>query len=179
MPQALSTGINLDKAVADIEGLESNFDALRGILQQEIDSAVEETAKEFRDEVKKQIIASEIDSDTGELLNSWVVRPKGLARYEVRSTADHAIYLELGTRPHTITGNPFLVFEPEPGTLDQYPDKFIRGDGLVQIHGVNHPGNEAYGYFQDAFDQRSWKTTLNNHIRRARDRAIEKAGFDI
>lgn len=176
MPGALNTTVNADEVISELDATVAQYEELRGLIQQKMDEAVEKTAKDFRDEVQTQLEKSDIDVDTGELLNSWVVRPKGLARYEVRSTADHAVYLELGTRPHEITGSP-LIFEPEPGTLQNYPDEVITDDGWVEIRKVQHPGNEAYGYFQNAYDSKSWRTSLNNRLRKALDEAIEEAGL--
>jgi hypothetical protein len=177
MAGAIEAGIDLKKATKDLDRNQSKLESLKGILQQKVDTAVRETAEEFRDEVQNQIKASEIDSDTGELLNSWRVIPKGIARYQVRSTVDYAVFLELGTSEHEIRGHPSLVFQPEPGTYGEYPDDAKRGDGWVQMRTVNHPGNEAYQYFEAAENSRSWKTTLNNKLRKARDEAIEEAGF--
>lgn len=175
---AIETGIDMPKAMGDLGEVEAKIDTFRGLLQQEVDEAVEETATEFRDAVKDNIRGSRIERDTGELLNSWKVRPKGLARYEVRSTADHAVFLELGTDAHDITGDPLLVFEPEPGTYGEYPPHAQREDGMIGIHEVSHPGNDAYRYFEAAFRSKQWKTTLNNRIRQATIRAKREAGLE-
>lgn len=192
MPKALDAGIDLSQALGDIENLQGDLQILRGRIQQAVDEAVRETAEDFRDEVQTQIKESGIETRTGELMNSWVVRPKGLARYEVRSTADHAIFLELGTRPHTISarGGGWLKFIPDDPS--PYPERnFLQDadgnvtgdfntDGLVVssldpladaapgtyfAKSVEHPGNKAYGYFEAAYDKKSWKTSLNNRIR--------------
>lgn len=175
MPSAIEAGVDLDKAIGDIEDMETDLKVqfLQRVVHA-VDEATRETAEAFRDQVQEEIKKSEIDSDSGgELMNSWVVRPKGQYKYEVRSTADHAVYLEVGTSEHKIRGNP-LVFEPRPGTEDEYPDAVIRDDGLVQITEVDHPGNEEYGYFQDAYNKKSWATTLNNKIRAKINPIIEE-----
>lgn len=203
---ALNTGVNIADAVGDIENLEQDIKlALRGLLQQKVDEAVRKTAEEFRDEVQNQLKLSEIEQDTGELMNSWVIRPKGFAQYEVRSTADHAVYLELGTRPHTISGKGggWLKFIPDNpseyntrefvGNADGSVSGDFFEDGIVQspfdplfdgsspntyfAKSVQHPGNEAYGYFEDAVDSRSWRTSLNNRVLKAVDDALDEVGL--
>jgi len=194
----MNAGVDLSQAIGDIEDFEADLDIFRGRLQQVVDEAVRETAEDFRDEVQNQLKQSDIDSDTGELMNSWRVRPKGLAQYEVRSTADHAVFLELGTQPHTITGNNWLKFIPDDPS--GYPERNfteeggeVKGDfaedGLVVspldplsdadpetyfAKSVQHPGNEAYGYFQDAVDKKSWKSSLNGRIRQKVSKLIEE-----
>lgn len=169
---AFDIGVNASEAVGHIEEFEGDLDGIQGRLQQEMDDAVRETADDFRNEVVDQIRKSEIDRDTGELLNSWKVRPKGTAHYQVRSTADHAIYLEMGTTPHTIEGNPLLYFEPEPGTLDEYPDRYVTEDGMILIDEVDHPGNDEYGYFRDAYRAKDWEDILRRRLEDAADRAL-------
>jgi len=199
MPGGIDLDMNLSEAMGEIEELESDIQILRGKVQQEVDEAVRITAKNFRDEVQTQIKKSDIETRTGELLNSWKVRPKGLAQYEVRSTADHAVFLELGTTPHTITGSDgWLKFIPEDPT--PYPERNFsedndgevtgdfNEDGLVVSHldplsdaeagtyfaqSVQHPGNEAYGYFQNAYDKKPWKIYLNNRIRDRIERVVQ------
>lgn len=176
MAPAFDVGVNISEAVSDIEEIEGDIAVARGRLQQEMDDAVRETADDFRDEVIRQIKASEIERDTGELLNSWRVRPRGTARYEVRSTADHAIFLELGTRGHPIEGNPFLYFEPEPGTIDEYPDRYVTDDGMILIDEVDHPGNDEYEYFRDAYRAKDWKDILRQRLEDAADDAFGDLG---
>lgn len=200
MAAGIDLGINLSEATGEIGDLESDIQILRGKIQQEVDEAVRITAENFRDEVQAQIKKSDIETRTGELLNSWKVRPKGLAQYEVRSTADHAVFLELGTRPHTITGdNRWLKFIPEDPTpypernFSEDADGEVTGDfnedGLVVSHldplsdaesetyfakSVQHPGNEAYGYFQNAYDKKSWKLYLDNRIRSKVEKSVQE-----
>lgn len=201
MPGAINAGINLSEVIGDIEELKGDLQILRGRIQQEVDEAVRLTAEDFRDEVQAQIKQSDIETRTGELMNSWKVRPKGLAQYEVRSTADHAVFLELGTRPHTISGKGggWLKFIPEDPTpypkrnFSEDADGNVTGDfnedGLVVSEldpladaapgtyfakSVQHPGNEAYGYFEAAYDKKSWKTSLNNRIRQRVTKVLEE-----
>lgn len=172
MPKGLNTDVNISEFIGDLEKLENDLEVFKGRLREEMDDAVREIAEEFRDEVKAHIRASRIESDTGELMNSWKVVPKDPAHYQVRSTAGHAVYLELGTRPHEITGNPDLVFEPEPGTLDLYPDSAIMEDGWVRMNRVEHPGNDTYAYFKGAYERRNWQDKLDNKIKRRINRLV-------
>lgn len=172
MPKGLNTDVNIGEFIGDLEKLEGDLKVFKTRLQKEMDDAVKEVAEEFRKEVKKHIRASGIESDTGELMNSWRVVPKDTAHYQVRSTADHAVYLELGTRPHPITGNPDLIFEPEPGTLDLYPDSAIMDDGWVRMNKVEHPGTDTYAYFKGAYERKDWQGKLDNKIEQRVNRLI-------
>lgn len=116
----------MKKAMGDLGEVESKIKTFRRLLRQKVDDAVRKTAEDFIKELKKQIKASGINADSdGELLNSWKVVPKGLAQYQVRSTADHAVFLEVGTRPHTISGKGggWLKFRPSAENLPNYPER--------------------------------------------------------
>jgi hypothetical protein len=51
------------------------------------------------------------------------IRPDGAT---IQPHKDYAVFVEMGTRPHTITGNPWLVF--------------YTANGRVMTHSVSHPG---------------------------------------
>jgi hypothetical protein len=51
---------------------------------------------------------------------------------------DYASFVEGGTRPHEIHGNPYLTFKAKDGTW-------------VTTTMVHHPGTRAYGFMGDAF----------------------------
>lgn len=55
--------------------------------------------------------------------------------------APYAGYLENGTEPHQITGNPWLVSEPNN------PDPL-----LSPQHSVNHPGNQPMPFIRPALE---------------------------
>lgn len=73
--------------------------------------------------------------DTYELRRSIVTQGGGLD-YEIGTNLEYSEYIEDGTSPHTITGNPYLYWEG--------------ADRPVRI--VNHPGNRAYLYMETACD---------------------------
>lgn len=75
--------------------------------------------------------------DTGDLRGSITTEGGGL-EYAVDSNLEYAPYMEFGTSPHIIEGNPLLVWEENGETIYR--------------HRVNHPGNEAYLYLKKAFD---------------------------
>lgn len=173
---AIETSVNIAEVSSDLGENWSKIKAFRSLLRRKVDNAVEETAQEFKDVVIANIKGSRIDEDTGELLNSWKVTPKGIARYQVRSTADHAVYLEVGTSAHEITGNN-LIFQPEEGTFDEYPESAQRDDGYVELESVDHPGNDAYRYFEAATKDRDWQEVMDSKIDQAVDEAFAESGL--
>lgn len=204
----IETGVDMKKAMGDLGEVEYKIRAFQRLLREKVDDAVKSTAEDFLDELKKQIKASGIKTRSGELLNSWKVVPKGLARYQVRSTADHAVFLELGTRPHTISGSGggWLKFRPSAEKLPNYPERNFSEDANGNVTGdflesglivsrldpladggdlgsyvaksVRHPGNKAYRFFDKTIASKSWKTSLNNKIQNAVKKAKAEAGLE-
>jgi hypothetical protein len=62
------------------------------------------------------------------------VRGRWATGYDVTSTAPHSLFVIRGTRPHTITGNPFLSF---------FWPKLGRN---VVFRSVRHPGTKANNF---------------------------------
>ena len=73
--------------------------------------------------------------DTGELRRSIVTEGSGLD-YEIGTNLEYSEYIEDGTSPHIINGNPYLYWEGA-----SHP-----------VRSVNHPGNRAYLYMETAFN---------------------------
>ena len=95
----------------------------------------------------EQDIALTAPIDTGALSRSGEVQTQGDGSGAVATltfTEDYASYLEEGTGPHTITGNPLLAFE--------------WGGQTVIVHSVQHPGStKNVGWFTDrATDDAMW-----------------------
>lgn len=66
---------------------------------------------------------------------------------ELAYTAEHASYLDEGTGPHEITGNPLLAFH--------------WGGQLVIVHSVQHPGSTMHvGWFSNTVTDESWAAEL-------------------
>ena len=84
--------------------------------------AVERTARELA------------PRDTGALGDSIHVTGGGWTYHVQPGMMDYALYMEEGTRPHSIDGHPLLYWE---GALHPVPH-------------VNHPGTEAYKYMEEA-----------------------------
>lgn len=62
----------------------------------------------------------------------------GAAQGILGAFTDYASFVEGGTRPHEIHGNPFLTFKAKDGTW-------------VTTTMVHHPGTKPYGFMGDAF----------------------------
>lgn len=73
--------------------------------------------------------------DTGELRRSITTEGSGLD-YEIGTNLEYSEYIEDGTSPHIINGNPYLYWEGA-----SHP-----------VRSVNHPGNKAYLYMETACD---------------------------
>ena len=73
--------------------------------------------------------------DTGELRRSITTEGSGLD-YEISTNLEYSEYIEDGTSPHIINGNPYLYWEGA-----SHP-----------VRKVNHPGNKAYLYMETACD---------------------------
>ena len=82
--------------------------------------------------------------DTGALSDSIHVTGNNWTFHVQPGTPMYDLYMEEGTRPHTIEGNPWLWWDEL-----EHP-----------VHSVNHPGTPAYKYMEEA---------LNSNI----DRIIE------
>ena len=115
------------KIDVDTSGLNLAIGAISKAVANELDDTahkVERQAKEL------------VPIDTGALRSSISTSGGGLD-YSITASTPYAKYIEDGTRPHIITGNPYL-----------------RWDGQINgpVKSVNHPGNRAYKYMETACD---------------------------
>lgn len=74
------------------------------------------------------------------------------AMFGGRDVQSLALWITSGTRPHTITGNPYLAF---------FWEKVGR---FVIVHSVNHPGTKPNDYMGRMF--RRWRPHAERNIRR-------------
>lgn len=115
------------KIEVDTSGLNFAIGAINKAVAKELDDTahkVERQAKEL------------VPIDTGALRSSISTSGGGLD-YSITANTPYAKYIEDGTRPHVITGNPYLVWDGQ-----------INGP----VKSVNHPGNRAYKYMETACD---------------------------
>lgn len=115
------------KIEVDTSGLNLAIGAINKAVANELDDTahkVERQAKEL------------VPIDTGALRSSISTSGGGLD-YSITASTPYAKYIEDGTRPHVITGNPYLVWDGQ-----------INGP----VKSVNHPGNRAYKYMETACD---------------------------
>lgn len=115
------------KIEVDTSGLNLAIGAINKAVANELDDTahkVERQAKEL------------VPIDTGALRSSISTSGGGLD-YSITASTPYAKYIEDGTNPHVITGNPYL-----------------RWDGQINgpVKSVNHPGNRAYKYMETACD---------------------------
>ena len=115
------------KIEVDTSGLNLAIGAINKAVANELDDTahkVERQAKEL------------VPIDTGALRSSISTSGGGLD-YSITASTPYAKYIEDGTRPHVITGNPYLIWDGQ-----------INGP----VKSVNHPGNRAYKYMETACD---------------------------
>lgn len=115
------------KIDVDTSGLNLAIGAINKAVANELDDTahkVERQAKEL------------VPIDTGALRSSISTSGGGLD-YSITASTPYAKYIEDGTRPHIITGNPYLIWD---GQIDG------------PVKSVNHPGNRAYKYMETACD---------------------------
>ena len=110
----------------DTSKLNLNADKVNKAVSQEL----EKTAHRIERQAKELAPV-----DTGELRRSIVTEGSGLD-YEISTNLEYSEYIEDGTSPHIINGNPYLYWEGA-----SHP-----------VRSVNHPGNKAYLYMETACD---------------------------
>ena len=110
----------------DTSKLNLNSDKINKAVSQEI----EKTAHRIERQAKELAPV-----DTGELRRSITTEGSGLD-YEISTNLEYSEYIEDGTSPHIINGNPYLYWEGA-----SHP-----------VRRVNHPGNKAYLYMETACD---------------------------
>ena len=112
----------------DMSDLELDIDKVESAIEKELATTgykIEGTAKEL------------CPVDTGVLRGGIICKPNGLEVDVFTSGGkDYAYYMEYGTSPHVIMGNPFLYWEGASHPVDY----------------VIHPGTKAYLYMTTAFD---------------------------
>lgn len=133
------------KVEVDTSGLNIDIGAINKAISNELDDTahkVERQAKEL------------VPIDTGALRSSISTSGGGLD-YSITASTPYAKYIEDGTKPHTITGNPYLTWDGQ-----------INGP----VKSVNHPGNRAYKYMETACDTQT--EGIDNRIAEAIDRVL-------
>jgi len=167
----VTRGNMIDQLTSDITvQVTANISALRSMAQNEGFGDLEEVAirlqrnlEKFKEQVAvklgdelKQFIQRNIKSfgliDTGNFLSSVTRRSLSSGRVLVGTNAyttdgyPYPVGLEKGTRPHVITGNPWLYW---PGA--EHP-----------VRRVNHPGNKPWHW--NSIAQNQWKAGIQNLI---------------
>ena len=117
-----------------------------------VEKAIEEEFEEVADDVK-MTAKNLVPVDTGALRSSIDTSGSGLS-YDIFAITDYARYIEYGTAPHVITGNPYLFWDPDIGPRTE----------------VLHPGNSAFLYMSTAFD--SHTGDIDNRIADAIGRVL-------
>ena len=116
------------KIEVDMSDLELDIDKVEKAIEKELAVTgykIEETAKEL------------VPIDTGILKGGIICKPNGLEVDVFTSGGrDYAHWMEYGTSPHVIMGNPFLYWEGASHPVDY----------------VIHPGTRPYLYMTKAFD---------------------------
>lgn len=142
-------------------------DALGRVTKQRADRAAARAADEMVAEVQNVIAATLIEDraphrrkkNTTALINSFegivlgklrngVLVPSAVLRTKRGVSAAKVASLELGSSPHRIEGDPHLWF-PDP-RRDRSPAWYAFGPNNFRTPLVGHPGNQAYGFMEEA-----------------------------
>lgn len=127
----------------------SGFVIDTGAIEKAVSRELEDTAHKVERQAKELVPV-----DTGALRSSISTSGSGL-NYDITASTPYAEYIEDGTSPHVITGNPYL-----------------RWDGQINgpVKSVNHPGNRAYKYMETACDAQT--EGLDDRVAEAIDKAL-------
>lgn len=112
----------------EVDTSKLNLDADK--INKAVSQEIEKTAHRIERQAKELA-----PIDTGELRRSITTEGSGLD-YEISTNLEYSEYIEDGTSPHIINGNPYLYWEGA-----SHP-----------VRRVNHPGNKAYLYMETACD---------------------------
>ena len=112
----------------EVDTSKLNLDADK--INKAVSQEIEKTAHRIERQAKELA-----PIDTGELRRSITTEGSGLD-YEISTNLEYSEYIEDGTSPHIINGNPYLYWEGA-----SHP-----------VRSVNHPGNRAYLYMETACD---------------------------
>ena len=112
----------------EVDASKLNLDANK--INKAVSQEIEKTAHRIERQAKELAPV-----DTGELRRSITTEGSGLD-YEISTNLEYSEYIEDGTSPHIINGNPYLYWEGA-----SHP-----------VRRVNHPGNKAYLYMETACD---------------------------
>ena len=110
----------------DLSDLDFDINKIEKAVSEELERCafkVERTAKEL------------VPVDTGYLRRSITTEGSNL-EFTISANIEYAHFIEYGTSPHIITGNPYLYWEGASHPVRQ----------------VSHPGNKAYLYMQTSFE---------------------------
>jgi len=158
-----------------------------------VNSAVDESVDNLIGDIERVINEMGLVGDPSDkpgqppLVSSFKSQGSGSGEWLIYSTAEHAMAIEEGADPHPITPNAsgtLLSWIPEnPGDYpSKKPDETVPGGtwydpekGVVFSTGVQHPGNDGYGYIDQA--QTQWWRFAQPKIGAAVDRAIITSGF--
>lgn len=127
-------------------------------------SHIDDEADRLKSAIRKQIQRRDL-IDSGDLLASFVVKQPSDDSWTVFSTEEHADYLEHGTSEHTIRPDKAPVLAWQTENPAKYGDNYDPETGYVYATVVDHPGNEAYEFVEDA--QRAWSAGLLVGLRSA------------
>lgn len=123
----------------ELYGVLQNPDSLKHAVSRGIKAAAEEYVEAVHDLIEA---GRAFKSRTGQLEDSISWRPLHGARAEVFANAEHAPFVEFGTKPHTIIPRHRKALKIPTGT------------GYILRRKVNHPGSRSYPFMYADFDNR-------------------------
>lgn len=186
------TEVEID--ASELSDVARDIDKLNKNLEPAVRDETGNQVRNLKDLIQKTLLEKGL-YDTGNLLNSFDVLSEGRSGWRIWADSreqDYAMHLEAGTTRHTITPddadalswvpeNPNKYATKRPiGGLSSVEDVFAGSPydpetGRVYMQSVDHPGNKAYGYVEDA--QADWALPAWTKINRTVRNQILRAHF--
>lgn len=176
---------------AEIKQAQASILALGANLERKVPSAVEDEVDALIDAIEMKIKNKGLVGDPDDkpdqepLVASFQSSASGSSQWTIFSTAEHAMAIEEGAKPHRIEPKDAALLAWEPENPSAYPTKdeaegrpttwYDPDDGMVYSTGVSHPGNDAYHYVAEA--QAQWAPIAHIQIEQSVQAAIVEAGF--
>jgi hypothetical protein len=153
-------------------------DNLSDGMEKHVDKEVDRLVRAIKKEIGRQGLRDDpTDKPEQIALRASIKKVEGGTEWVVGSIAPHASAIEHGSKDHIIRPRnaSILAFQPDNPAKYEGNPAYDPDSGYVFTDFVDHPGNDAYNYMQNA--QISWYFDLRVNLRNAVRQEIMRAGF--